>query len=144
MKSGGRGLARWASAESLWIFPVAGTCCAQESLHVESCRYDLERLGCVFQDQPEHADLLLVMGVVPETLATELKAIYDRMRTPKYVMALGACACSGGLFAARGLDAILPVDLFVPGCPPRPEAIMHGILKLKASIRGHEESHPAH
>jgi NADH-quinone oxidoreductase subunit B len=132
----------WAQASSLWYYSISGGCCADEMIQLQGCRYDLERFGCLPQAHPEQADLLLVSTAVTERLATVIKEVYARMPEPKYVMAVGACASSGGAFddkvsyaGVKPLDKIVPVDIFVPGCPPRPEAIMNGLIRLQEKIR---------
>lgn len=133
----------WSRANSLNVFAVSGGCCADEVLQTFSCRYDLERFGCVSQVDPRHADLLLVSGAVTRRMAGELRAIYDQMLFPKYVVAIGTCASSGGAFTPQcsyavhaGLQEVMPVDVFIPGCPPRPEAIMNGLMLLQEKIIG--------
>ena len=108
------------------------------------CRYDLERFGCLPQEDPRQADLLIVSGMVSYQAAIPLRAVYDSMLAPKYVLAIGSCANCGGPFAPEcsysvmpGVDRLLPVDVYVPGCPPRPEAIMNGLIALQEKIRGH-------
>lgn len=135
----------WAKAGSLWYFSTGGGCCADELFETESCRYDLERFGCLPQVDPRQADLLIVSGMISYKAAEELKKVYDQMLSPKYVIALGACACSGGLFSGKTGYSVLPgahelfsVDVFVPGCPPRPEALMNGIITLQEKICGSE------
>ncbi len=135
-------LTAWAQSSSLWYYSVGGGCCADESISVQGCRYDLERFGCLPQAHPEQADLLIVSTAVTEKMAAVILEVYARMPTPKYVMAVGACANSGGAFAdrvsyvkARPLDTIIPVDVYVPGCPPRPEAIMDGLIRLQEKIQ---------
>lgn len=135
-------LMTWAQSSSLWYYSVGGGCCADELLSVQGCRYDLERFGCLPQAHPEQADLLIVSTVVTEKMSEVIRDIYSRMPSPKYVMAVGACANSGGAFNDRvtyvktnPLDAIIPVDVYVPGCPPRPEAIMDGLIQLQEKIR---------
>lgn len=134
-------LVKWARASSLWYFSVNGGCCADEVLSTQGCRYDFERFGALPQTHPEQADLLIVSTVVTSKLAPVIKEIYERMPFPKYVMAVGACANSCGAFSetvsyagAVPLDQIVPVDIYVPGCPPRPEAIMDGLIRLQERI----------
>lgn len=135
-------LVTWAQASSLWTYTVAGGCCADEMLSLQGCRYDLERFGCLPQANPEQADLLIVSTVATARMSEVIRDIYARMPNPKYVMAIGACANSGGAFdadvsyaGARPLDRVIPVDVYVPGCPPRPEAIMNGLIRLQEKIR---------
>lgn len=135
-------LVSWAQASSLWTYSISGGCCADEILSAQSCRYDLERFGCLPQAHPEQADLLIVSTAATPQIVKVIREIYERMPFPKYVMAVGACANSGGPFTSRvtyagaePLDKILPVDIYVPGCPPRPEAIMNGLIRLQEKIR---------
>lgn len=132
----------WARAQSLWYISTGSSCCADEVLNASGCRYDLERFGCIPAADPHQADLLIVSGAVSKKAAPHLREVYDAMAEPKYVMAVGACACCGGLFqtdsytVVDGVDKLFPVDVFVPGCPPRPEAIMDGLLRLQERIGG--------
>jgi NADH-quinone oxidoreductase subunit B len=135
----------WARSNSLWYIHAGSTCCADEVLNSLGCRYDLERFGCVEQKDPRQADLLIISGVVTEKTAPHLKALYDSMRSPKYVLAVGTCANSGGLFSPQysysvksDASSIVPIDIYVPGCPPRPEAIMDGLIALQDKINGNE------
>lgn len=103
-------------------------------------RYDVERLGILLEPSPRHADVLLVTGVVTRQCADRLKRIYEQMPKPKFVVAIGACACSGGVFEGNynvigGVDKIIPVDIYVPGCAPKPEAIIDGIVKLLKTVK---------
>ena len=103
-------------------------------------RYDVERFGILLEPSPRHADVLLVTGPVTRQCADRLKRIYEQMPEPKFVVAIGACACSGGVFEGNynvlgGVDKIIPVDVYIPGCPPKPEAIIDGILKLLKSAK---------
>jgi NADH-quinone oxidoreductase subunit B len=138
----------WAQASSLWTYSISGGCCADELLSSQGCRYDLERFGCLPQAHPEQADLLIVSTAVTPKLIAVIREVYDRMPNPKYVMAVGACANSGGLFTPRvshasasPLEEIIPVDVYVPGCPPRPEAIMNGLIQLQEKIKGGSRAH---
>lgn len=133
----------WARSRSLWYISTGSGCCADEVLNAAGCRYDIERFGCLPQVDPRQADLLIVNGIVSYKAAPHLLALYDQMLSPKYVMAIGACACSGGAFgpessyaAMAGVDRLIPVDVYVPGCPPRPEAIMDGLINLQRKIHG--------
>jgi len=134
---------QWARAKSLWYYPVQTGCCADEVLDVVGARYDLERFGCTQQVEASHADLLIISGVISHKAAIEVRRIYDQMSEPKYVLAIGSCATCGGAFSPEityanraGVDAVVPVDVFVPGCPPRPEAVMNGLITLQEKIRG--------
>ena len=134
-------------ADSLWVYTAGGGCCADEVLMSFGARYDLERFGCREQIDPGQADLLIVNGGVTKKAAPYLKELYERMVEPRYVLALGACACSGGPFSGKqssstlsGVGDLIPVDIYVPGCPPRPEAIMNGLINLQEKILGAEEA----
>lgn len=134
---------KWATSRSLWYFSTGGGCCADEVISTMGCRYDLERFGCIPQVDPRQADLLIVSGMVSYKLAPELKKLYNSMLQPKYVLAIGACASCGGAFSPKfsysvvpGVDQVIPVDVYVPGCPPRPEAIMNGLIALQEKISG--------
>jgi NADH-quinone oxidoreductase subunit B len=140
---------KWARSSSLWYITTGSGCCADEVLESAGCRYDLERFGCLPQVDPRQADLLIVSGMISSyKAAPHLRAIYEAMLSPKYVLAVGACASCGGPFAPEfsysvvpGADRIIPVDVYVPGCPPRPEAIMNGLIILQDKIRGYERAH---
>jgi NADH-quinone oxidoreductase subunit B len=127
---------QWAQSKSFWYFSIRSGCCADEVLDAKGCRYDLERFGCIERTEPNQADLLIISGLITEKMAPFVLDIYSKMLTPKYVLAIGACACSGGLFSKKGLDEFIPVDVHVPGCPPRPEAIMHGLITLQEKVSG--------
>lgn len=136
-------LLSWARGRSLWFYSTGAGCCADEVLSTLGCKYDLERFGCVPQVDPRQADLLIVNGFINLKATEELKKIYQLMVSPKYVLAIGACACGGGAFhfnqsymASARVQDIIPVDVFVPGCPPRPEAVMNGLLALQEKISG--------
>ena len=138
---------RWSRANSLWYISTGTGCCADEVLQTLGCRYDLERFGSAAQVDPGQADLLIVNGLLTKKAAPYLKALYEKMPSPKYVMAVGACASCGGPFGPEfsyagvpGVDQVIPVDVFVPGCPPRPEAIMNGLITLQEKIRGYERA----
>lgn len=109
---------------------VGLACCGDDWLQTESSRYDLERLGCAPADRAEEATLLVIQGALNPALQVEVTEFYKKMQTPKYVIAVGTCACGGGLFPLGKSDSV-PVDIYVTGCPPRPEAIMNGILSLR-------------
>lgn len=136
----------WARKRSLWYYSVGQGCCADELLESVGCRYDLERFGCLPQSEPSQADLLIVTGSISQKSVEAFRKVYDSMLEPKYVLAVGACACTGGLFGpgysysvVPGVREILPVDVYVPGCPPRPEAIMNGIIALQEKIGGRRQ-----
>ena len=133
----------WARSRSLWYFKVGTGCCADEILETYGCRYDLERFGTLPSVSHQHADLLIVSGMISKKAAPELVKLYNEMPSPKYVLVVGACACKGGAFSlpyhystVPGVHELIPVDVFVPGCPPRPEAIMNGLITLQEKING--------
>ncbi len=135
----------WARSNSLWPLPFATACCGIEFMSVVSSHYDLSRFGAeVVRFSPRQADLLIVAGTVVDKLAPTLRKIYDQMPEPKWVISMGVCASSGGFYRAyhvtQGIDEIVPVDVYVPGCPPTPEELMYGILELQRKIRTGEMS----
>lgn len=130
----------WAQANSIWPDTFGLACCAMEMIAVVGSRYDIARFGAeVFRSSPRQADLLIVSGRVAHKMAAPLRQIYDQMVEPKWVMAMGACASSGGMFnnyaVLQGVDKIVPVDIYVPGCPPRPEAVLEGIVRLQEKVK---------
>ena len=130
----------WAQSSSIWPDTFGLACCAIEMMSIVSARYDVARFGAeVFRSSPRQADLLIVSGRVAHKMAAPLRQIYDQMLEPKWVIAMGACASSGGMFnnyaVLQGVDKIVAVDIHVPGCPPRPEALLEGIVRLQEKIR---------
>jgi NADH-quinone oxidoreductase subunit B len=133
-------LVRWARKGSLWPATFGLACCAIEMMATGAGRYDLARFGMeVFRASPRQADLMIVAGRVSQKMAPVLRTIYDQMPEPKWVVSMGVCATSGGMFnnyaIVQGVDQIVPVDMYVPGCPPRPEMLMDGIIRLHEKIR---------
>ena len=133
-------LANWARSSSLWPATFGLACCAIEMMATGAGRYDLARFGMeVFRASPRQADLMIVAGRVSQKMAPVLRQIYDQMPEPKWVIAMGACASCGGMFnnyaIVQGVDKVVPVDVYVPGCPPRPEALLDAVLKLQRKIR---------
>jgi NADH-quinone oxidoreductase subunit B len=131
---------QWARKSSLWPATFGLACCAIEMMSTGASHYDLARFGMeVFRASPRQADLMIVAGRVSQKMAPVLRQIYDQMAEPKWVISMGVCASSGGMFnnyaIVQGVDTIVPVDMFVPGCPPRPEMLMDGILKLHEKIQ---------
>lgn len=130
----------WARKNSLWPMPFGTACCAIEFMSVVSGHYDLSRFGAeVVRFSPRQSDLMIVAGTVVDKMGPILKTIFDQMTEPKWVIAMGVCASSGGFYRAyhvvQGIDEIVPVDVYVPGCPPTPEGLMHGILLLQDAIQ---------
>jgi NADH-quinone oxidoreductase subunit B len=135
----------WARSNSLWPLPFATACCGIEFMSVVSSHYDLARFGAeVVRFSPRQADLLIVAGTVTDKMAPVLRRIYDQMPEPKWVISMGVCASSGGFYRAyhvtQGIDEIIPVDVYVPGCPPTPEELMFGIIELQRKIKSGELS----
>ena len=133
-------LADWGRANSLWPMTFGLACCAIEMMSIVSSRYDIARFGMeAFRSSPRQADLLIVSGRVVHKMAAPLRQVYDQMLEPKWVIAMGACASSGGMFnnyaILQSVDKIVGVDVYVPGCPPRPEALMEGIIRLHEKVQ---------
>lgn len=129
----------WARKSSLWPMTFGLACCAIEMIAAVSSRYDMDRYGAgVFRASPRQADLMIVAGTVCRRVAPVIRKIYDQMPEPKYVIAMGSCATSGNIYdsysVVQGVDRFVPVDIYVPGCPPTPEALFDGILKLQERI----------
>ena len=132
-------LVNWARKSSLWPATFGLACCAIEMMNATSSRHDLARFGSeVFRASPRQADVMIVSGRVSRKMAPVLRRIYDQMPEPKWVISMGACATSGGVFdnyaIVQGVDKIVPVDVYVPGCPPRPEMLIHAIMMLQEKV----------
>jgi len=134
----------WARSWSLFVYPFVTACCGMEYMSLASAHYDLDRFGAALpRFSPRQADLLMVVGTVNHKLSPVLRRVYDQMTEPKWVMAFGVCTVSGGFYdnysVVQGIDTIIPVDIHVPGCPPRPEMILDGLMKLQEKIRASKQ-----
>jgi len=131
-------LVNWSRAKSLWPMTFGLACCAIEMMAAGAARFDLDRLGILFRASPRQSDCIIIAGTVTKKMLPVIKVVYEQMPEPKYVIAMGACACSGGIFdtysTVQGIDEALPVDVYIPGCPPRPEGLIYGIGKLQEKI----------
>jgi len=130
----------WARKYSMFLYPFVTACCGMEFMSVAGPRYDLDRFGCALpRFSPRQSDLLMVVGTITHRQGPILKKVYDQMAEPKWVIAFGACTCSGGPYdnyaTVQGIDTIIPVDVYIPGCPPRPEAVLDGLIKLQARVQ---------
>lgn len=129
----------WARKNSLWPMPFGTACCAIEFMSVMASKYDLSRFGAeAMRFSPRQSDMMLVLGTVTNKMAPVLRTIYAQMAEPKWVISVGVCASSGGMYRTyatlQGIDRVVPVDVYVPGCPPRPESMIYGVMKLQEKI----------
>ena len=130
---------KWARTNALWPLPFGTSCCGIEMMAGLCSDYDMARFGAeVIRFSPRQSDLLLVAGIVNTKMAPVMRNVYDQMAEPKWVISMGACASSGGIFnvysVTQGIDSVVPVDVYIPGCPPNPEAVIHGVLRLRDLI----------
>ncbi|MBE3576686.1 MAG: NADH-quinone oxidoreductase subunit B [Limnochordales bacterium] len=129
----------WSRKSSLWYMLFGIACCAIEMMATGASRHDFDRFGMIFRASPRQSDLMIVAGTVNEKMADVIRTLYAQMAEPRYVLAMGACATNGGPYhdlynVVDGVDRVVPVDIYVPGCPPRPEALLHAVLRLQEKI----------
>ncbi|KAK6218287.1 hypothetical protein LQW54_002814 [Pestalotiopsis sp. IQ-011] len=133
-------VANWARQSSLWPMTFGLACCAVEMMHLSTPRYDQDRFGIIFRASPRQSDVMIVAGTLTNKMAPALRQVYDQMPEPRWVISMGSCANGGGYYhysysVVRGCDRIVPVDIYVPGCPPTSEALMYGIFQLQRKMR---------
>src|SRR5271154_1314325 len=133
----------WARESSMWPMTFGLACCAIEMMAAGASRYDMDRFGAgAFRATPRQADLMIVAGTVNMKMASRVRRLYNQMGDPKFVIAMGACTCGGGPYykygynVVKGVDLVVPVDVYVPGCPPRPEALLEGLMRIQDKVRG--------
>eukprot|EP00850_Spirogloea_muscicola_P005283 SM000024S07745 [mRNA] locus=s24:124099:125285:- [translate_table: standard] len=132
-------LMNWARTGSMWPMTFGLACCAVEMMHAGAARYDLDRFGIIFRPSPRQSDVMIVAGTLTNKMAPALRKVYDQMPEPRWVISMGSCANGGGYYhysysVVRGCDRIVPVDIYVPGCPPTAEALLYGLLQLQKKI----------
>uniref|UniRef100_A0A0V0G8Y0 Probable NADH dehydrogenase [ubiquinone] iron-sulfur protein 7, mitochondrial n=1 Tax=Triatoma dimidiata TaxID=72491 RepID=A0A0V0G8Y0_TRIDM len=133
-------LINWGRKGSIWPLTFGLACCAVEMMHIAAPRYDMDRYGVVFRASPRQADVIIVAGTLTNKMAPALRKIYDQMPEPRWVISMGSCANGGGYYhysysVVRGCDRIIPVDIYVPGCPPTAEALLYGVLQLQKKVK---------
>ena len=136
----------WARKFSLFPYPFVTACCGMEYMAVSASHFDLDRFGAAFpRFSPRQADMLMCVGTVSQKIAPILRRVYEQMCEPKYVIAFGVCTCTGGFYddysTVIGIDTILPVDVYIPGCPPRPETVLHGLMLLQEKIQNQKQEY---
>jgi NADH-quinone oxidoreductase subunit B len=138
-------ISKWARERSLWPLSFGVSCCAIEMMHAAASRIDLDRYGCLFRSSPKQADLMIVSGTITFKMADQVKVLYDQMLDPKYVIAMGSCAICGGIFnesphVVKGVNEIIPVDVFVNGCPPSPDDLAIAIIGIRQKSNAKKKS----
>jgi len=138
-------IVNWAHQGSFWPMTFGLACCAVEMMHMAAARYDQDRLGIVFRASPRQSDIMIVAGTLTNKMAPALRKVYDQMPEPRWVISMGSCANGGGYYhysysVVRGCDRIVPVDIYVPGCPPTAEALLYGVLQLQRKMRRNRKS----
>ncbi|KKA29004.1 hypothetical protein TD95_004685 [Thielaviopsis punctulata] len=133
-------IANWGRQGSFWPMTFGLACCAVEMMHLSTPRYDQDRLGIIFRASPRQSDIMIVAGTLTNKMAPALRQVYDQMPEPRWVISMGSCANGGGYYhysysVVRGCDRVVPVDVYVPGCPPTPEALMYGVFQLQRKMR---------
>jgi len=133
-------LVSWARSGAVWPMSFGTACCAVEMMHCAASRYDLDRFGVIYRPSPRQSDVIIVAGTICNKMAPALRKVYDQMAEPRWVISMGSCANGGGYYhyaysVVRGCDRIIPVDIYVPGCPPTAEALLYGIIQLQNKIR---------
>jgi NADH dehydrogenase (ubiquinone) Fe-S protein 7 len=133
-------LINWARKSSLWPVTFGLACCAVEMMHAGASRYDFDRFGIIFRASPRQSDIMIVAGTLTNKMAPALRKIYDQIAEPRWVLSMGSCANGGGYYhysysVVKGCDKIVPVDIYIPGCPPTAEALLYGILQLQKKIK---------
>lgn len=136
----------WSRKYSLFTYPFVTACCGMEYMSLAAAHYDLDRFGAALpRFSPRQADLLLVVGTISQKIAPVLRRVYDQMCDPKWVVAFGVCTCTGGFYdnyaTVQGIDTIIPVDVYIPGCPPRPETVLQGLMMLQDKIQKQKQEY---
>eukprot|EP00596_Hydrurales_sp_CCMP1899_P007271 CAMPEP_0119036434 /NCGR_PEP_ID=MMETSP1177-20130426/4142_1 /TAXON_ID=2985 /ORGANISM="Ochromonas sp, Strain CCMP1899" /LENGTH=203 /DNA_ID=CAMNT_0006996303 /DNA_START=52 /DNA_END=663 /DNA_ORIENTATION=- len=136
-------LVNWGRKGSLWPMTFGLACCAVEMMHAAAPRYDMERMGLVFRASPRQSDVMIVAGTLTNKMAPALRKVYDQMPEPRWVVSMGSCANGGGYYhysyaVVRGCDRIVPVDIYVPGCPPTAEGLLYGLMQLQKKVKGNK------